>query len=84
MDDGSPIRKTKKAIYGDPALFSQLEIISMNTGKSIGCYGVRLQRSLQDLARANAMINGRDAVTQEDIDEIIHLSNLVNYDFNLM
>jgi hypothetical protein len=84
VDDSPPIKRTKKAIYGDSVLFSQLEIISMKTGDSIGCYGVRLQRSLQDLVRANAMINGRDTLTQEDINEIIHLSNWINYDFNPM
>jgi len=42
----------------------------------------RIQRDLQTLAKANAMLNDRDEVTEEDIDKVIELTNLINYKFN--
>lgn len=44
-------------------------------------YGFRLQRNLQTLAKANALLRKSDKVTIKDIHELEKLSNWMNYDF---
>jgi hypothetical protein len=60
-------------------IFSALESISRLIGGETGSYGFRMQRNLQALARANAVLNDRSKVAQEDIDQITHLANWANY-----
>jgi hypothetical protein len=76
------IKRRMVDVNGNPELFSQFEILSINVGREVGGYGLRVQRSLQTLAKANAVLNGRTEVTQEDIDKILHLGNWMNYRFN--
>ena len=80
--DKQTIKYRVSAVKGNPDLFKRLEIISITVGSKIGCYGLRLQKSLQYLAKANAMLNDRTEVTQDDIEKIMKLSNWINYDFN--
>jgi hypothetical protein len=44
-------------------------------------HGFRLQKNLQCLAKAEAYLNNRNAVTQEDVDTILKLSKWFNYSF---
>jgi hypothetical protein len=45
-------------------------------------YGFRLQKQLQRLAMANALKNGREKVTAEDVEMIQELSNYINLNYN--
>jgi len=76
------IKRTSKNIEGDEKLFGRLEYVSHMLGHEMGGYGFRLQRDLQTLAKANAMLNGRNKVIEEDIDKVLHTSRWINYDFN--
>ena len=69
-------------IKGNSELFKELEIISQTIGSEAGGYGLRMQKSLQSLAMANALLHGRREVTKEDIDKILYLGNWMNYNFN--
>ena len=69
-------------VKGNPALFSQLELLSSKIGREAGGYGIRLQRNLQVLAKASALSNDRKEVVQEDIDTILKLGNWINDRFN--
>ena len=71
-------------VEGNSELFSKLEIVSITVGSKADAYGFRLQRDLQYLAKANAMLNGRYKVAQEDIDKVLYLGNWINYDFNIL
>jgi hypothetical protein len=76
------IKRRKVDVKGNPKLFSQLEILSFKLGQEAGGYGIRMQRNLQVLVKANAILNGRNEVTQEDIDRILKLGNWINDRFN--
>lgn len=78
------IVKEEKDVVGDGQLFKEFEIISIKLGSFVGAYGFRAQLMLQRLAKANALLNGRDYVTKEDIDKVISLSKWINYDFNVI
>jgi hypothetical protein len=57
-------------------------MLSYKIGQEVGGYGFRILRNLQALAKANAILNDRTEVNQQDIDKIIYLSNWINYRFN--
>jgi hypothetical protein len=76
------IKRKMVDVKGNSDLFSQIERLSGKIGEETGGYGLRAQRSLQILAKANALLNDRKEVTQEDIDKILHLANWVNCRFN--
>ena len=76
------INRRTTLVQGNPELFSKLEKISIQLSQQVGGYGFRPQRNLQTLAKANALLNGRHEVTQQDIDTVIWLSNWINLDFN--
>jgi len=76
------IVRRRVEVKGNPQLFAKLETVSRDIGYEAGGYGFRMQRSLQALAKANAVLNGRAEVTQEDIDKIIFLGNWMNFQFN--
>ncbi|MCD6436469.1 MAG: hypothetical protein J7L15_08855, partial [Clostridiales bacterium] len=78
------INKEYKEVYGSPELFSQLEIVSTELGRQYGAYGFRAQKSLQRLAKANALMDNRTIVIQKDIDKILHLGNWINLEFNVI
>jgi len=76
------INKKDTEIKGNPELFRELEIVSTKLGQEYGAYGFRAQKNLQRLCKANALINKRKEVTQEDIDKILELSKWINFKFN--
>jgi hypothetical protein len=76
------INKTLKSIKGKYELFKQLEIVSIKLGQEYSAYGIRAQENLQRLAKANALLNKREEIKQEDITKIIELSNWINFKFN--
>jgi hypothetical protein len=73
------IRKRVVDVKGNADLFQKLQLISLSLGQQIGGYGFRTQRSIQALAKANAVLNNRREVTQDDIDKIVKLSNWMNF-----
>lgn len=78
------IFKVNKKVEGNPNLFKNFEIMSTSLGLEYGAYGIRAQTNFQRLAKANALLNKRDIVTEEDIDKVIYLSNWVNLKFNMI
>jgi len=76
------IKRRMIDVKGNPELFSQFEILSYQIGQDVGGYGFRVLRNLQTLAKANAVLNDRTEVAQDDIDRIMHLGNWINYRFN--
>jgi hypothetical protein len=69
-------------VKGNPELFSQLEILSLKIGQEAGGYGLRMQRNFQVLVKANAILNGRKEVAQEDVVKVLRLGNWINDRFN--
>ena len=76
------VKRKMVEVKGDPALFARLEILSSRIGEVLGGYGLRVQRNLQVLVKANALLNGRKEVIQEDIDKVLQLGNWINDRFN--
>jgi hypothetical protein len=76
------LRKRSVKIDNSPELFKNFEIVSIKVGMQYSGYGIRAQQSLQRLAKANAIMNDRDTVTEEDIRKILQLSNWINFNFN--
>jgi hypothetical protein len=76
------IKRKTVHVKGNPQLFQKLEILSVRVSQEVGGYGFRIQRSLQTLAKANAVLNGRTEVSQQDIDKILKLGNWMNKQFN--
>ncbi len=63
-------------------LNKQLIPLSRQFAEAQGCYGFRLQKQLQILAKGRALLCGRSYVIQEDIDEIFKVSRFMNLDCN--
>jgi hypothetical protein len=76
------IIRTKKTIEGDTVLFKEFELFSSRVGSQVEAYGFRLQKNFQLLAKANAMLDGREKVIRKDIEHIFTLTKWINYDFN--
>jgi hypothetical protein len=47
-------------------------------------YGFRLQRNLQTLAKASALLDKRSEVIDKDVEKLEWLSEWINYDFNVL
>lgn len=52
-----------------------------NMQKRLSTYGFRGVRHLRRLALANALVNNRNEVNQDDIDEVLELSKFCNLDY---
>ena len=76
------IKRRMVDVKGNPELFAQLEILSFKLGQEAGGFGIRIQRNLQALVKANAILSGRKEVIQEDIDAVLKLGNWINDRFN--
>ena len=76
------IKKKNTEISNSPHLFAQFEFISSKLGLQYKGYGIRSQINLQRLAKANALLNNRTKINQDDINKIIKLSNWFNFNFN--
>jgi hypothetical protein len=73
------VRRRMVGVEGNSDLFQKLHLISSSLGQEIGGYGFRAQRSLQALVKANAFLNNRREVVQDDIGKIVKLSNWMNF-----
>lgn len=60
----------------------RLNPLAAKVAEKIATYGFRLQRQLQTLCMARALINGRLEVSDEDVDVILRLATWCNIDFN--
>jgi hypothetical protein len=78
------IRQFKKEKQYEPneQLFLHLQRISIELAQYSDSYGIRVQKNLQKLCYANALLNNRDYVAKEDVDKILYLSRWMNFDFN--
>lgn len=74
--------KREKLFEPNEKLFSRLQRISMELGRYSDSYGIRVQKNLQKLCYANALLNERDHITNEDIEKIFYLSRWMNFKFN--
>ena len=76
------IKKKMVVVPHNPHLFRELELVSSRIGSEYSGYGIRSQISLQRLAKASAVLDGRTTVKKKDIERIIHLSKWMNFAFN--
>ncbi len=74
--------RKEKLYQPSQMLFKDLEIISRKLATCSDSYGLRVQKNLQKLCYANALINGRDQVNSDDIEKVLYLGNWMNFDFN--
>ena len=74
--------KKEKQYELNEQLFSRLQRISIELAQYSDSYGIRVQKNLQKLCYANALLNNRDYVTKGDVDKILYLSRWMNFDFN--
>jgi hypothetical protein len=56
----------------------------VNRALGLDIYGFRLQRNLQTLAKASALLRGDDTVIDEDIKKLEYISDWMNFDFNII
>lgn len=61
--------------------YSNLKVLALTFGKQTEGIGIRMAKNLMSLVYANAMLEHRKKVTQKDINEIIRLSQWMNYDY---
>jgi hypothetical protein len=74
--------KKEKRYELNEQLFSRLQRISIELAQYSDSYGIRVQKNLQKLCYANALLNNRVYVAGEDVDKILYLSRWMNFDFN--
>jgi hypothetical protein len=73
--------KEKVEIELDKDLAEKLIPISTALGAKLGTHGIRLQKNLQTMMMAHALMNGRTKTIQEDLDSMIKFSDYINFDF---
>jgi hypothetical protein len=74
---------TEPQIYEPiPRLFQKLQVISLSLAKFSDSYGFRVQKNLQKLCYASALLDGRERVSQKDVDRILALGRWMNFSFN--
>jgi hypothetical protein len=56
----------------------------VNRALGLDVYGFRLQRNLQALAKASALLRGDDTVREEDVKKLEYISEWINFDFNII
>jgi hypothetical protein len=74
--------KREKQFELNEQLFSRLQRVSIELAQYSDSYGIRVQKNLQKLCYANALLNNRDYVASKDVDKILYLSRWMNFDFN--
>ncbi|MGD0496699.1 MAG: hypothetical protein ABSB28_11805 [Candidatus Bathyarchaeia archaeon] len=67
-----------------PKLLSQLEQVSLKLAQFSDSYGFRVQKNLQKLCYASAMIDSRDEIEQKDVDHVLFLARWMNFSFNAL
>jgi hypothetical protein len=78
------IVRRDKHFNPNPDFFRDLENISRKLAQFSDSYGFRVQKNLQKLCYASAMLNGRNAVNSGDVEKVLHLGNWMNFDFNAL
>ena len=78
----SPLSKIKVALPKD--LSPQLIEPGKDMQKRLKTYGFRGVRLLRRLVQANALINDRNMVNQDDIDKVLELANFCNFDYTII
>jgi hypothetical protein len=78
------IRVFKKEKLYEPKLehFHRLRPISEKLSSYSDSYGIRVQKNLQKLCYANALLNKRNYVDKMDVDKVLYLGRWMNFDFN--
>lgn len=76
------IPKSPVDIILPPEEGEALKSISIHLSEQNNLTGFRLQRQLQTLAMANALVSGRTVVNEEDVKIIQKIAELINFDFN--
>jgi hypothetical protein len=73
----------EEPVFVQPNVNLNMKMIELSMGmeKWEQVYGFRRQTQLQTLMMSNALMNGRDKVTQEDYDAIDYLSKYINMDY---
>ena len=69
-------------IHLNPDNAQELQSITLEIVDKENILGFRIQRQLQVLAKANALMNQRSTVTNGDVQTIKELTKLVNFSFN--
>lgn len=73
--------KLKQKVTLSKPLANQIEKISINIANENNLTGFRLQKQLQTLTMANALINNRDMVLEADVKTIEEIAKFINFDF---
>lgn len=78
------IKQPKREWLFEPELehFYRLRPVSESLSSYSDSYGLRVQKNLQKLCYANALLNNRDYVAKEDVDKILYLARWMNFKFN--
>lgn len=58
--------------------------LATGLASEFGGYGFRYLHQLITLAKASALLNKRNEVTQEDVDRVIKLAKWMNFEFNMI
>ena len=61
-----------------------LNYYSTRIANQIGLDGIRLQKAIQILLQAHALMNGRNKVEKVDEEFMIKSFNYINYNFNII
>jgi hypothetical protein len=69
-------------IKGDNVIFEKLVPFAVGLQEAEGVYGFRRIKQLKILTMANALLNGRDKVNEEDFLAVKELLNYINLDCN--
>lgn len=78
------IRQFKKEKLYEPKIehFYRLRPISTELSSYSDSYGIRVQKNLQKLCYAHALMNHREYVDKEDVEKILYLARWMNFKFN--
>lgn len=67
-----------------PKIADKIETIGLDISEKSNLLGFRLQRQLQTLTMANALVSGRNIVTIDDFKVIESLARHINFKFNVV
>jgi hypothetical protein len=56
----------------------------LNRNLGLELYGFRLQKNIQTLAKASALLRGDNIVREEDVKKLEYISEWINFDFNII
>ena len=76
------LRKKEKKIELSPKIAEKLLPFSVQFGKARDIYGFRLQKQLQVLLQASALMDDRKTVNNKDLEKVLSLTRYMNLEFN--